>query len=108
MTRKDLDILQGMLLDDACELSLGELARACSVHSELIIEMVQEGIVEPRGASPEQWRFVGSELPRIERALRLHRDLEINLAGIALVLDLLDELQILRRRVARLEPPFED
>lgn len=107
MTRTDIDILQGMLMDDACELTLGELARACSVHSELIVELVQEGIVEPRGAAPAQWRFPGSELPRIEQALRLHRDLEINLAGIALVLDLLEELQSLRRRVARLEHPFE-
>jgi chaperone modulatory protein CbpM len=108
MTRKDLDILQGLLLDERCELTLAELARACSVHNEFVIELVQEGIVEPRGVSPSDWRFPGSELPRIEQALRLHQDLEINLAGIALVLDLLDELKALRRRVERLERPFDD
>jgi chaperone modulatory protein CbpM len=78
------------------------------VHSEIVIELVREGIVEPRGVAPAEWRFPGSELPRIERALRIHQDLEINLAGIALVLDLLDELQTLRQRIERLEHPFED
>ena len=38
-----------------------------------------------------------SALRRTRMALRLERDLEINLAGVALALELLDELQRLRR-----------
>jgi chaperone modulatory protein CbpM len=40
---------------------------------------------------------------RARRALRLQRDLDLNLAGAALALDLLDEVEILRERVRVLE-----
>jgi len=89
----------GVVLDEHAELTLSEVCRACAVHAEAVIEMVEEGIVEPRGAEPPQWRFAGPELTRLERAVRLQRDLELNLAGVALVLDLLEEVETLRARL---------
>jgi ATP-dependent Clp protease ATP-binding subunit ClpB len=62
---------------------------------------VVEGL-EPRGQEPGQWRFRGQALRRIDRALNLQRDLDINLAGVELVLDLLDEIDALRSRVRTL------
>ena len=42
-------------------------------------------------------RIISSQAPRcVESARRLARDLEINAAGIALALDLLDEIEALR------------
>lgn len=41
------------------------------------------------------WRFSGKSLRRARSAHRLQRDLGLNLAGIALVLDLMDELEVL-------------
>jgi ATP-dependent Clp protease ATP-binding subunit ClpB len=62
---------------------------------------VLEGL-EPRGQEQGQWRFRGQALRRIDRALNLQRDLDINLAGVELVLDLLDEIDALRSRVRTL------
>jgi chaperone modulatory protein CbpM len=93
----------GEILDENVELSLTDLAQRGSVHIEIIIELVQEGVLEPHGRSPEQWRFSGPDLLRLRRALNLQRDLELNLPGIALALDLLDELDELRSRLNRLE-----
>jgi chaperone modulatory protein CbpM len=93
----------GEILDDNVELSLTDLAQRGSVHIEIIIELVQEGVLEPHGRSPEQWRFSGPDLLRLRRALNLQRDLELNLPGIALALDLLDELDEVRSRLNRLE-----
>ena len=45
------------------------------------------------------WHFRGDTLPRARRALRLQRDLEINLAGVALAMDLMDEIDRLRREL---------
>jgi chaperone modulatory protein CbpM len=44
-----------------------------------------------------EWRFSGTALRRTRLALRLERDLELNLAGVALALDLMEEVERLRR-----------
>jgi chaperone modulatory protein CbpM len=46
-----------------------------------------------------EWHFTGAALRRARLALRLERDLELNLAGVALALDLMEELQTLRREL---------
>jgi chaperone modulatory protein CbpM len=93
----------GVLLDESVEFSLSEICSTCHVHAELIVQLVEVGVLEPRGTEPGQWRFPGHALRRIERALNLQRDLEINLAGVALALDLLDEIDQLRSRLRMFE-----
>lgn len=95
--RDDIEIVSGVLLDEQIHLNLREVCGACGIHAELVIEMVSEGIAEPSGSSPVNWLFNGTEVKRVQRALRLQRDLGVNLAGAALALDLLDELEALRR-----------
>lgn len=87
------------ILDDQTELTLNDLCRACAVHAERIIELVDVGVLEPRGREPARWVFVGDSLHRARKALRLQRDLGIGLAGAALALELLDEIASLRARI---------
>jgi chaperone modulatory protein CbpM len=56
------EILSGMVLDELSSLTLEELSRACSVRTEWIVELVEEGILEPRGRGATAWRFTGSSL----------------------------------------------
>jgi chaperone modulatory protein CbpM len=84
-------------LDDSVQLSLAELCSACSVEEELIVEIVAEGIVEPIGPNRAQWRFTGVAVTRIQRVIRLQQDFGVNLPGAALALQLLEELEQLRR-----------
>lgn len=97
------EILTGLLLDEESTLTLGELSRACTVHAEWIIELVDEGILEPAGDDTAHWRFSGPSLCRARSAMRLQRDLGINLAGAALVLDLMEEVETLRSRLQVLD-----
>lgn len=97
MTRDVTNLLTGIVLDDDMLLNLRELCRLCGVNAENIIAMVDEGVVEPQGAHPGEWRFRGMSVRRVQIALRLQRDLRVNLPGAALVLDLLEELEELRR-----------
>ena len=83
-------------------LTLGQLCRACGVHADWIISLVEEGIIEPQGADIRLWRFSGTSLVRARSALRLQRDLGVNLAGIALALDLMEELESLRAHIKTL------
>ena len=96
--------LSGLILDEDCLFTLDEVSHACSVRTEYIIELVDEGIVEPTELQCEQqqWSFTGQNLLRARRARRLQHDLDINLAGAALVLDMLEEIEQLRERLRRL------
>ena len=88
--------LSGVLLEDHLELSLNDLCQACSRPAEWVIELVEYGAIEPIGEEQINWRFNVDSLQRARTAMRLQRDLDINLAGIALALDLLDEIKRLR------------
>lgn len=97
---RDSEILNGLLLDEQQLLTLAELSRACSMHAEWVISLVDEGILEPLGSGDAaHWRFSCAALPRARAAMRLQRDLGINLAGAALVLDLMEDLENLRARL---------
>jgi chaperone modulatory protein CbpM len=99
MKSKEIDILTGMIVEEEVALTLEEISHACTVEHEFIIEMVEVGVLEPVGNEQAHWRFSGISLSRVRAALRLQRDLEINPAGLALVLDLLEEINSLRKRV---------
>lgn len=97
----DDETLTGLLLDEVSSLSLQELCDACRERREWIIELVDEGILEPRGGARPSWRFPASSLQRARIVHRLQRDLGVNLAGAALALDLLEEMETLRARLRR-------
>ena len=84
-------------------LSLEELCRFCQADEAWVVGLVEEGVLEPTGETERQWRFEGVAISRAKRARRLNRDLGINIAGVALVLDLLDERDQILRRLARHE-----
>ena len=103
MTQQDQTAqITGFILEDQSGLSLDDLCRACAAQAERIIELVNEGVLAPVGAAPDDWRFTGIHLHRARVALRLETDLGVNLAGAALALELLDELDALRERLQRL------
>ncbi len=102
MTHKTT-LYQGIIAEEEFELSLGELCRACAVDAEWIITLVEEGVIEPHASTPDKWRFSGMSLQRARKIKRLQFDLGINLAGAALALELLDEIENLRERLATLE-----
>ncbi len=87
------------ILEEESQLSLGDLCCACAVHAEQIIELVEEGILEPTGVEIVEWRFSGTSLIRARTAIRLQKDLHINTAGVALALDLMDEIERLKKRL---------
>ena len=93
-----LQRVTGIILEET-QLTLAEISRGCAVHAECIVELVEEGVLAPVGADPRQWRFDGTHLRRASIALRLQQDLGVNLAGVALALQLLDEVNELRARL---------
>ncbi len=81
-------------------LDLDELSQACGVESAWVVCLVDEGLVQPMFTEPA-WRFGGDELARVRRINRLQRDFDASLTSVAVMLDLLDEIDRLRARMLR-------
>ena len=93
--------LRGSVVEEELRLTTVELSRACNANEAHIEMWVSEGVLQPSGSSPEQWRFSGRALSRMRVAMRLSRDLDINSSGVALALDLLDQIESLEAKLRR-------
>jgi len=102
MGKQTTDILSGHIIENETRLTLRQLCEACAVRAEYIMELVDEGFIEPSGVEKSHWCFSGGSMQRVQRAKRLQHDLGINLAGVALAVDLIDEIERLRARLDRL------
>ena len=96
------------LLDETVRVSASELCQLCSADLASLVEMVDWGLLEVEGGSPEEWRFDARALRRAQTAFRLQTDLGVNLAGAAVIVELLDERGVLVRRLAQLEVLVRD
>ena len=94
-------VVHSVIVEEEVRFTLMDLCRTCRADTAQVIELVDEGVLEPAGGSPGDWQFSGPELRRARAALRLSRDLELSSAGTALVLDLLDEIAALKSRLRR-------
>jgi len=83
-------------------ISFEELCQAEGIEVELIIEIVEYGIVKPINKRSEQthyeqWLFDTGAIHWLKKALRLRQDLEIDWVAIAMVIDLMQEKEALQK-----------
>ncbi len=104
---KEIEAFTAEIVDEATQYGLKDICEVCGVHAERVVEMVEAGIIQARGDKPTSWRFSAVSVMRSRRALRLQRDLEINAPGLAVTLELLDEVESLRAQVHSLTQQLE-
>lgn len=100
MTQTHITWIEGAIVENEVHMSIVELSQAAQTPEELIMSWVSEGVLSPAGSSPEDWRFSGESLRRAKTAARLTRDLELNTPGVALAIDLLEEITRLRNQLS--------
>jgi chaperone modulatory protein CbpM len=105
MANKSASVVRAELVDTATVCTIDELCLACSVDANWITELVEHGVVEPIGEVGADWRFTSLAIVRIAKAKRLERDLNLNPPGLAVVLDLLDEIDDLRAQLGKIPNP---
>jgi chaperone modulatory protein CbpM len=99
MSSSEDQVLSGAIVEESAFLTVKDLSRMCAVEERHIVEYVEEGVLSVVEIGAPEWHFTGAALRRARRALRLERDLELNLAGVALALELMEELERLRRQL---------
>jgi chaperone modulatory protein CbpM len=87
------------IVDDTAALSFVDLLACTQVEQTFVIELVDMGLLEPEGPAIEQWRFASRDLRRLRSAQRLVNDLGVNLAGAAVILELIEQRDALLRRL---------
>ena len=104
------DVKSGVSLEDAA-LTADELAHACSVQTAWVIDHVQAGLLVGISVTsvtsvtsvsttpPPEMRFSSPELVRARRLLALERNFDANPELAALAVDLIEEVEHLRRRL---------
>jgi chaperone modulatory protein CbpM len=97
MSLPDESCLTGEIFEETSVLGMKDLKRMFTVEERHIVEWVEEGVITVLAMDAAEWRFSGAQLRRARIALRLERDLGVNAAGVALALELLEELEELRR-----------
>jgi MerR family transcriptional regulator/heat shock protein HspR len=81
---------------------LQTLARLAGVHPTLVSQYIQRGLLDPvedRGG--QDWWFNDRSLYILRKIQRLRTDLGVNLNGVAVVLELLRQIDELQRESAR-------
>ena len=96
MANDESRVLTGDIAEEQETLSLARLCELCGGDGSLIEELVEEGVLEISSlAGP---RFAGTALRRARLAVRLQRDLGVNTAGVAVVIELLERIETLESR----------
>jgi MerR family transcriptional regulator, heat shock protein HspR len=86
-------------------LTLNDLANMAGLHPELVEKFVDYGLIEPSAGTSSRPLFSAAAVQRLRCIIRLRRDLGVNLAGVAVILEMKEriekvqkELELLRGR----------
>jgi len=93
--------------NDIAHLTLEDVCKSSGLTIVQITEYIQEGLFEVRGDDKEHWRFSETHLVMFQKVLRLEQDLRLNPAGAVLALELMAEIENLKKRLRRTDSEGE-
>lgn len=93
-------IAVGVCLTEEHALVLEDFAAACGTEAEFVRLLVDEGLLQP-AVDGNEWRFRGDEIARVRRIRRLQRDFDANLQSVAVMLELMGQIERLRGLLQR-------
>ncbi|KTD42494.1 chaperone modulator CbpM [Legionella quateirensis] len=100
------NLLTGMLIEETTTYTFVEVCHRYHIPEDLLIEMIEYGLFPNQPTDPKNIMMDQKALRRIESAFRLHRDLEINLPGVALALELLEKIEKMQNELDILRKHF--
>jgi chaperone modulatory protein CbpM len=98
------ELIEAVLLDNRTTYTFVEVCQFCQLTEAELKDWMAHGLLgEEVHESLESIQFNQDMLQRIRTAYRLHNELEINLQGVILVLNLMNELESVRDELAVLK-----
>lgn len=92
MWTSDLDLDEPLTID--------VVAETIGAKRSLVVRLVQHGLIETVDADADEPRLPRRVVVRLRRMQRLRRDLGVNFAGAAIILDLVQRIEQLNRELA--------
>jgi chaperone modulatory protein CbpM len=83
-------------------LTLHEIALRCGVEQSFVEQLVEFGIIEGpilESNAPGPGKYAGEVTLRVQRCVRLQRDLGVNLEGTAVIVELLERIESLEHEL---------
>jgi MerR family transcriptional regulator/heat shock protein HspR len=80
---------------------IGVAATLCGVHPQTLRQYERLGLVIPSRAGAKNRLYSELDIKRVQRIQRLTQDMGVNLAGVELILRLLDEMEDVRKDMER-------
>jgi chaperone modulatory protein CbpM len=93
------------IVGETLTFDLREVCVRCGLRERDVVGLVHQGVLTPQVESVDaerDWQFAASELPLLARAARLQRSFDLDSAGLALAIELIDQLENARREIDRL------
>jgi len=103
-TRKYLPIPIRFITGSVSYVKLSDVSKICDIHPEMIISLVQLGLIDPVGKenAEDAWTFSVETVPLVRKIIRLRNELGLNYSGVGVVLELLLRIEALEARVRAL------
>ena len=92
-------VVTGLLMDEHTTISIIEVCQKLNVSEAMLHELYEHGLFE----QPIMTSINEKMLARIQSAARIQDDLGVNVPGVVLALELLDELEQLRQELSILQ-----
>jgi len=85
-------------VDEQSTFDLQQFAQACGQSPDWILQLIEYDILSVEN-TPEAHQFMSEDVARARKAYRLQRDFDASLAAVAVMLDLIDDVQQLRKQL---------
>ena len=103
------EVITAILIDDDASLTFVEVCQQYNLSESMLRQMSEHGLFpEEVCLRIKATRFDALKLARVHSAARLQQDLGVNVPGVVLALELLDELQQLRQEVRILQRHIQE
>ncbi|MCP0913976.1 MULTISPECIES: chaperone modulator CbpM [Legionella] len=100
-------VITGLLVDENHTVSFIEVCEKYDISEELLQGMLEQGLFSHPPKDVKNLQIDYAMVRRIQSAKRLQQDLGVNIPGVVLVLELLEELEQLRSELSILQRHME-
>jgi MerR family transcriptional regulator/heat shock protein HspR len=75
---------------------IGVAAKLCGVHPQTLRQYERQGLISPAREGEKNRLYSEADIERVRQIQRLTRDMGVNLAGVEIILKLIDQLEEVR------------